>query len=90
MIEVRLWDVRVLLRPDLDQHGKRLDVRQPKHLDQKRGLVAADPVLVLERDANVMRLIAGRLRLDRQPQVADLLRDELEERLDLLLALVRG
>ena len=85
MIEKRLWDFGVFLGPGVDQDRVGLKPAQAQHGRQKRRLVAAYAVLVVERDANVVRLVSRCRVLGRNAHVADLLRYKIEYRLDLFL-----
>ena len=86
MVEEDLRHVGVAPFADVDEHGIRLDARHAEHRGEQGGLVAADPVFVLERQLDVVRLVARRLLLGRHAHVADLLRDVGEDPPDPLVA----
>ena len=85
VVEKRRRDLVVhLCGADADEDGVRLESRDPEHGDEQRRLVAAHAVAVVESEVNVVRRIAGRRVLHREPHVADLLRDELVHRAHLV------
>lgn len=79
VVEVRRGDLGVHLRTGVDEDGVGLHAREAQEGDEQRGLVAADAVAVLEGESDVVRLVAGRVVLQREAHVADLLGDEPEE-----------
>ena len=86
VVEERPGHGGVHLRAGVDQHGICIEPCDAQHLHEKRGLVTAHAVAVLERDVYVVRLVARRAVLHRDAHVAHFLRHELEERAHLRLA----
>ena len=83
VVEERRRHLFVHLRAaSADEDGVRLESGDPEHRDEKRGLVAADSVAVVEGERHVVRRVAWRGVLHREAHVANLLRHELVDRLD--------
>ena len=89
VVEVGERIFRILQRSGVDEHGICVDVGHAEHGDEEAGLVAADAVAVVEREGDVVRLVAGGVLFKRDAHVADFLRDELEDGLDLLVFILR-
>ncbi len=73
----------------MDQHRITGNAGQRQERGEQRRLVAADAVAVFERQADSVRLVPRRHILGGDSHVADLLRNELEETPDLLVARCR-
>ena len=82
VVEITVGYVVVLGDSGHDQHGIRLEPGDLQHGRQQRRFVAAHSVAPVERHRHVVGFIARRLRLRRDPHVADLLRNEIEQRPD--------